>query len=186
MNSTMSNPKAWIEVVPDFINNEGQRSAESYIKAAKQFEVETNPRYVKGHDNDPKNGEETYCNIYLWDVTKAMGVEVPHWVDMATGVEVPLGKGRELNANGVVDWFVTHGMSFQWMQCSKMKAQLRASLGYPSVVLWKNPGGIGHVGIVLPGTDFTHIAQAGSVNFFDGDLRKGFGSVSPLLFFTHD
>lgn len=186
MNPSMKDPRAWVEVTPDYTNTPDQRSPDNYRKAAAQFEVETNPRYVRGHDGNPANGQETYCNIYLWDVSKAMSCEIPHWVDPATGVEVPMGKGKELSANGVCDWFATHGLKFDWMMCSQGKARARASLGYPTVVLWKNPGGIGHVGVVLPGTDFTHLAQAGANNFFDKDLVKGFGSVSPLVFYTHD
>lgn len=182
MNDTMKDPRAWVEVTPDITNAEGQRSPDAYKQVAKQFEVETNPRYVKGHSG----GSETYCNIFLWDVTKAMGCEVPHWVDVATGVEVPMGKGKELSANGVCDWFKTHALKFDWMPCGVGQARKRASAGYPTVVLWKNPGGIGHVAMVLPGKDFTHIAQAGSNNFFDLDLTKGFGSVGPLEFYTHD
>lgn len=186
MNESMKDPRAWMEVTPDIINKSDSRSPENYKAAAKQFEVETNPRYVRGHDNDPKTGQETYCNIFLWDVTKAMSCEVPHWIDPATGVEVPRGQGKETSANGVCDWFATHGLKFDWMQCGKQKAMARASQGYPTVVLWKNQGGIGHVGIILPGTDFTHLAQAGGSNFFDKDIVKGFGNVGPLLFYTHD
>lgn len=182
MNESMKEPRAWIESNPDITNAQGQRSAEAYKSVVKQFQVETNPRYVKGHSG----GKETYCNILLWDATKAMGCEVPHWVDEATGVEVPMGKGQELSANGVCTWFSTHALKFGWMQCSKQKAMERATAGFPTVVLWRNAGGIGHVAMVLPGTDFTHIAQAGSNNFFDQDLIKGFGSVGPLMFFTHD
>jgi hypothetical protein len=185
MNKTMMNPNAWEEVIPDLYNGLDQRSPTNYIAAAKQYEVETNPRYVRGHAN-PGVGRETYCNIYLWDVTVAMKCEVAHWVDPATGVETPRGKGIELSANGVVDWFTTHSMKFGWMQCDKSKAMARASGGHPSVVLWKNPGGIGHVAVVLPGLDFCHIAQAGGSNFFDQNLTKGFGNIPNLLFFTHD
>ncbi len=184
MNDSMKNPHAWEEVTPSLIITLDKRSPENYIAAAKQFEVETNPRYVRGHAN-PGVGKETYCNIYLWDVTKAMSCEVAHWVDPATGVEVPMGKGVELSANGVCDWFTTHAMEFGWMQCGKQKATLRASLGLPTVVLWKNTGGIGHVAMVLPGLDFVHIAQAGASNFFDGNLTKSFGNL-PVIFFTHD
>lgn len=185
MNPSMKNPNAWEEVTPDIVNKLSDRSPANYIAAAKQFEVETNPRYVRGHAN-PGVSKETYCNIYLWDVTLAMSCEVAHWVDPATGVEVPKGKGVELSANGVCDWFSTHALKFGWMQCGKDKAMERASTGRPTVVLWKNPGGIGHVAVVLPGTDFVHIAQAGANNFFDQALVKGFGNVGPLVYYTHD
>jgi hypothetical protein len=186
MNSTMKDPRAWVEVTPDIVNTAQNRAAALYVEAAKQFEVETNPRYVRGHDGNPANGQETYCNIYLWDVTKAMSCEVPHWVDPATGVEVPMGKGKELSANGVCDWFDVHALSHGWMMCGRSQAMSRASSGYPTVVVWKNPGGIGHVAVVLPGADFTHIAQAGAVNFFNDRLERGFGKVGPLKFYTHD
>lgn len=186
MNDSMKNPSAWVEVTPDATNGPDNRSAVNYTLMCKQFEVATNPRYVAGHDGNPANGRETYCNIFLWDCTKALSCEVPHWVDPSTGVEVPMGKGKEQSANTVVDWFVQHGLDFDWMACSRKKAMSRATLGYPTVVLWKNPGGIGHVAMVLPGVDFTHIAQAGGTNFFDDRLEKGFGNLGPLLFYTHD
>ena len=115
-----------------------------------------------------------------------MSCEVPHWVDPATGVEVPLGKGKELSANGVCDWYATHALHFGWMVCSPKQAQERATKGFPTVVLWKNTGGIGHVGMILPGLDFIHLAQAGAHNFFDRNLTSGFGNVGPLHFYTHD
>lgn len=186
MNPTMRDPAAWKEVTPDLFNTDQQRSPAALVATAKQFEVETNPRYVKGHDGNDANGQETYCNIFLWDATKALSCEIPHWVDPATGVEVPMGKGKELSANGVCDWMATHSLRNGWMICSEAQARIRASSGFPTVVCWKNAGGIGHVGLVLPGTNITHIAQAGGTNFFDKDLRMGFGSVGPLIFYTHD
>lgn len=182
MNNSMKDPRMEMEVIPDITNLEGQRSALNYIAAVNQFEVETNPRYVRGH----LGGRETYCNIYLWDVTKAMGCEIPHWIDPATGVKVLVGKGKEQVANGICDWMQTHGLTVGWMQCGKKKATERASKGFPTVVLWKNQGGIGHVAMILPGIDFVHIAQAGGSNFFDKDIIKGFGNLGPLLFYTHD
>jgi hypothetical protein len=185
MNPTMKNPRAWEEVTPDTVVPLSDRSPANYLTAVKQFEVETNPRYLRGHMT-PGVGKETYCNIFLWDVTIAMSCEVAHWVDPATGVEVPKGKGVELSANGVCDWFWIHALKSGWMQCGKKKAMERASQGLPTVVLWKNPGGIGHVAVVLPGLDFCHIAQAGTANFFDKSLEKGFGNIGPLAFYTHD
>lgn len=185
MNPSMKNPNAWEEVTPDLTNTAAQRSAANYVAAAKQFEVETNPRYARGHAN-PGISKETYCNIFLWDVTVAMSCEVAHWVDPATGVEVPRGKGTELSANGVCNWFSLHGFKMGWMQCGKKTAMARASSGFPTVVLWHNPTGIGHVAMVLPGMDFCHIAQAGTNNFFDKPLEAGFGGITNLSFFTHD
>lgn len=186
MNDSMKDPRAWVEVNPELIILPTQRSAANLLAAAKQFEVETNPRYVAGHDNDPATGKETYCNIFLWDFTKAMSCEIPHWVDPATGVEVPMGKGKENSANGLCDWMAQHGLENSWMICSEKQARVRATAGFPTVCCWKNAGGIGHVSAIMPGLDFTHSTQAGGTNFFDKNLRSGFGNAGPLIFYTHD
>ena len=71
------------------------------------------------------------------------------------------------------------------MLCGNRQARVRASAGYPTVTIWKNPTGIGHVAVVLPGMDFIHIAQAGGSNFFDRNIINGFGNL-PVAFYTHD
>ena len=173
---------AYKRIIPIVVNAEGARSAMNYVNCVKQFSVEDNPRYVRGHTG----GKETYCNIFDWDCTISLMCEIPHWVDPATGAATEVGKGVEQNANTVCKWMRVHSLDQGWMKCSEKKARDRASLGYPTVVVWENIGGIGHVAMVLPGTDFTHIAQAGGTNFFDKDLHVGFGSVGPLEFYTHD
>jgi len=185
MADPLRNPDAWVPCIPSITNTASQRSAVNYVAVAKQFDVENNPRYARGHAK-PGVGRETYCNIFLWDVTLAMGCEIPHWIDPATFVSVPMGKGREQDANTVCDWMAQHSLSNGWMVCGEKQARLRASGGFPTVVAWKNPGGIGHVAVILPGSDFTHIAQSGGTNFFDGDIHKGFGALGPLVFYTHD
>lgn len=175
---------AWRPTSPSILNGPEERLASNYVTVAKQFDVETNPRYVRGHSGP--GGRETYCNIFVWDVTKAMKCEVPHWVDPATLVAVPMGKGKEQDANGVCDWMAIHSLSEGWMICSEMQARSRATKGFPTVVMWKNPPGIGHVAMILPGMEATHIAQSGGTNFFDGNLHTGFGNLGPLVFYTHD
>lgn len=172
--------EAWKEISTDLISVESTRFPQQYITVCKQFDVVNNPRYQRNASG------ATMCNIYLWDCTKAMSCEVPHWVDPVTGVEVPMGKGRELSANGVFDWFFAHGLDAGWMRCSAEQAKKRASAGYPTVVLWKNPGKIGHVAMVLPGMDYIHIAQAGSHNYFDVNIKMGFGGIRDLAYYTHD
>ena len=186
MNEGMSNPKSWVPSSGFNANGPTQRSPSNYTATVKQFEVETNPRYVRGHDGDPKNGLETYCNIFVSDVTLSMGCEIPHWVDAATGAPVAMGKGVEQSANKVFVWMNAHSLVYDWMECGERQARRRASAGFPTVVIWGNPNGIGHVAMVLPGTDFTHIAQAGGTNFFDREIHVGFGNATPLMFYTHD
>lgn len=185
------NPDSWAPVIPDLVSTVAIREsqtdslrADSYKRVAKQFDVETNPRYVRGHLSN--GGRETYCNIYVWDVTLAMDCQIPHWVDPATGAGVPMGKGREQDANTVCDWMAIHALEHGWMICSEFQARKRASAGYPTVIMWKNPGGIGHVAVVLPGMDFTHTAQSGGTNFFDLNMTAGFGAIRNMVFYTHD
>ena len=52
----------------------GNRSAANYNAVLDQFSVGNNPRYARRNGN-------TYCNIFVWDATRAMGAEIPHWVD---------------------------------------------------------------------------------------------------------
>jgi len=171
---------AWVEITPTVTSLSSNRSPDLYTQVCKQFDVGHSPRYqrnVKGF---------TMCNIFLWDVTVAMHCEIPHWVDPTTGSKTLQGKGAELSANGVCDWLATHASKFGWALCNEARAMDRATQGFPTCVVWKNPGGIGHVAVVLPGTDYCHIAQAGGTNFFDQPLVKGFGGIPNLLFYTHD
>lgn len=193
MSTDIRNPNAWEPVDAPITSDAAARAqmtdlmrAAKYVEVAKQFDVVNNPRYVRGHNNDPKDGLETYCNIFLCDTMRALKAPLPHWNDPITGVETPMGNGKETSANGVCVWMQQHGLENGWMECGELQARKRATAGYPTAVLWLNQGGIGHVAVILPGTDFTHAAQAGATNFFDDNLKKGFGSIPNLRFYTHD
>lgn len=168
---------------PPITNGTDNRSAENYLKVIDQFEVGTNPRYTPGH----QGGSETYCNIFLWDVTKAMGAEVPHWID-GNGEPTGVGRGKELNANAIFDWLASNeGPDHGWNVCTEVEACARAATGHPTIVVWKNPKGIGHVAVVIPGISVVlpFIAQAGRINFGSGLVTKGFGDRT-LTYYTHD
>ena len=88
-------------------NDVGNRSAYHYFKVIEQFEVESSPRY--------EPGKKTYCNIFAWDVTRAMGAEIPHWlikgdktgasaVDTDGKYKVEAEKREELKVNKTVHW----------------------------------------------------------------------------------
>ncbi len=173
---------AWKEVVPAVVNTPGTRNSALYCDVIKQFDVVNNVRYKPS-----KLGfGETYCNIFLWDCTKALECEIPHWVD-TFGNRVDVGKGKENNANALVDWLIGKGFNdLGWMAVSDNTAIKRASYGFPTVVVWKNPGGIGHVAMVMPSTSGVRISQAGGTNLYDSELVHGFGHIQPLKFFTHE
>lgn len=147
-------------------SNVGQRSADLYRAVINQFNVESNQRYAVN-----KQGiGDTYCNIFAWDVTRAMGAEVPHYIDSATGAPVSSGAGgaKELNANQVNNWLNSTGRAFGWTKVSAEEAQYYANMGMPSITSWKNSAGHGHLQVVSPSVDGQYdpsrgvaIAQAG-------------------------
>ncbi|HEX8825812.1 MAG TPA: peptidoglycan-binding protein [Archangium sp.] len=175
-----TNTQAWIPVDAPVRGNPSNRNAHTYNEVLNQFAVGNNPRYT------PRGGN-TYCNIFVWDATRAMGAEIPHWVDGA-GNPTGVGKGRELNANATVDWLHQNGARHGYRQVSAAEAQQLANQGHPAVAVWKNPGGIGHVAMVRPGEvtgQGPAIAQAGSKNFNNGHVKDSFGS-RPVEYWVND
>lgn len=158
----------WIPSEAAVTNLPGDRSPEALRDVIDQFSVESSARY------QPRNGS-TYCNIFLWDVTSALGCEIPHYVDSATGAprSYPDVSGAwEMNANATHDWLLNAGQEYGWREISEAEAQALANAGQPVVSAWKNTsGGSGHVQIVCPsedgGYDATRgptVAQAGRTN----------------------
>lgn len=168
---------AWVPVTAPTINHADERSAKALLEVCAQFHVATEPRYQRNAAG------YTMCNIYLWDCTRALDAEIPHWV-YDSGDRAPMGapKSRELSANGVCDWLAIHGPRFGWHSCNETAAFTAADLGQPTSATWRAPPGrIGHVAVVLPER---LAAQAGASNFFGKPLRAGFGDL-PVKFFTH-
>src|SRR5215471_523769 len=170
---------------PPLRNSPGQRDPAIYSQLVNQFAVGNNPRYL------PDNGN-TYCNIFAWDVSRAMGAEIPHWIDSAGNIAAPgAPHASEVNINGGINWMRSHGVTqFGFRACSPQDAQDAANQGKLAVIMWKNTGsGHGHVAVVRPGTVTTggpEIAQAGRHNFNDGHVINGFGQLGPLEYFSHD
>jgi hypothetical protein len=182
--------EAWQPAVPRYTARgpEDWQTA-TYNKIIDQFQVATENRYL------PKNNL-TYCNIFVWDVTSAMGREIPHWVNKDSGEPVAYGssqfnqlykqgKVQELNANMTFEWLAKHGGQYGWKQVTGEEAQAAANQGIPAVAVWKNPNASasGHIAVVRPfdagkptGKNGIYIAQAGASNFAYNDIGMGFGS----------
>jgi hypothetical protein len=187
MNKTMMDTNAMQPAYPDFTNGSDNRNPDSYRKALEQFHLETNPRYTP-RDVSGTGRIDTFCNIFLWDGSRALGCEIPHF---RLFYKVEAGQvvltGNEFNANAVASWFAGKAdEEIGWREVPEILARERARGGYPTVAIWNNLGGIGHVAFVLPSSDVTRIAQAGGTNFFDGPITRGFGTVSRPKFYTHD
>ena len=156
------------------------RSADVYSQVINQFDVENNPRYAQRDGN-------TYCNIFAWDVTRAMGTEIPHWVDNA-GNPMPYGQGHELDANGVNQWLNSQGGNYGWQEVSPDQAQAMANQGFPVVASWDNVGDIGHIAVVRPGAingNGPETAQAGGENWNDGHVYDSFPRGAQVQYFVN-
>lgn len=183
---------AWVAVSPKIQSSEGNRSAKRLNEVIAQFNVETNGRYQQN-----KYGNDTYCNIFVWDVSRAMGVEIPHYVSPQTGEPryyPNVQDAMELDANGVADWLSKNGAKYGWKEVSAQEAQAYANRGYPAVTAWKNAGGIGHVQVVCPSKngDFdasrgVTVAQAGRVNTQYSYINSTFssGRLSGVKYYVH-
>jgi hypothetical protein len=153
-------------------NDATNRSAYDYAQVINQFRVEEekNRRY--------QPDEKTYCNIFLWDVTRAMHAEIPHWiitgdpneasaVDANGNFTVDKSRRRPITVNETVNWLRKHADTIGWRPVDAATARAMAHDGHPAIAIWKNPNPkvSGHVAIVRPGSlnedDGVAIAQAG-------------------------
>lgn len=163
----------------------GQRNRGTLLAVVAQFHVETTRRYQP-------TKTATWCNIFSWDVTSALGCEVPHWIEPKTGKPARMGRGaQELNANMTLVWLVNRGPEHGWRETVRHEAQVQAELGFPTLAIWRNPLPLasGHVAVVVPTVhpSVMHVAQAGSRCFTSAPLEDGFGrNTAPIRFFTHD
>lgn len=154
-----------------------ERRPEALLLAVDQLRVTESPRYR------PWQGR-TWCNVFSWDATRALGCEIPHWVLTDGTPALPFSPGsRELSANLTHEWLHQHGEKHGWRILATYDlAAMRADLGYPAVAIWKHPtGGHGHIALLIPGD---RIVQAGSKNG-TMTLAAGFGDKTPE-FWTHD
>lgn len=166
---------------PPVKGDPSNRSRMLYDNVINQFAAGVNPRYKQKYTNGKMTS--TYCNIFCWDVTRAMGAEIPHWVNR-NGDRMERSKdANEMNANATYDWLHKHGSRYGWRRLANdAEAQAHANEGRPVIATMKKSGGIGHVSVVRPG-DLTDkgppIAQAGRSNFNFGRLysifRRGGG-----------
>ncbi len=183
-------------VQPELTSTPGARSREMYDAVINQFGVATNKRYEKDRylDKDGNEAWKTYCNIFAWDVTAAMGVEIPHYLSGEKGYSFkdrPKG-AVEMQVWQVRDWLHSSDNK-QWTQLKPaedkpdgtsaqrksvaQQAQDWANLGKPVVVL--DDDGT-HIGVIRPGDLDPDrgpcLAQAGWDNFDGGHVMDGFGT----------
>lgn len=159
-------------------------SAAEYVGALDQFKVECNPRYAAN-----AAAGLTYCNIFLWDTTTALGFQIPHWVDRTTDRPAAslASNAKELTANATIEWLHAHAgdtlfhawQSLGYGSTVGQQAHALANQGIPVVAAWHSglSNTVGHVALVVPSalpysvSDGPMVAQAGLYNF---------GTTSPV------
>lgn len=131
----------------------------------------------------PKNGN-TYCNIFVMDFCKKMGIPLPQDLDWDKDGRID----DSLNANEAFSWLsgtynkggVQTGAQLGWQTITADQAAQYASEGKVVVAGWQNPdpGQPGHMAIVRPESTLGNIqiAQAGGSNFEQGSITDGFGN----------
>ena len=156
--------EAWRPATPAVKSYEDNRSPELYRAVINQFNVETSERYRPGRN------DSTYCNIFVWDVTRAMGAEIPHYTDPETGEPryYPDTKGaKSMGAIATDEWLQKYGQYYGWQEVDAETAQMHANEGKPAVT---SAGSLGHVQIICPSRDGEYdpvrgvtVAQAGRI-----------------------
>lgn len=169
----MANVPQWQPLDAVLRSGEDSRSPELLREVIAQFDVAFAPRYQP----------VTFCNVFVWDFTRAMGCEVPHWVKL-DGTPATPGQGSELSVNGIVEWLRRHGPEQGWSEVDAAAAKDAANAGRPTLAAWLNSYGHGHIAVVVASPNGLRIAQAGMRCFADEPIEHGFGQLTPI-FFTH-
>jgi hypothetical protein len=116
----------------------------------------------------------TFCNIFIWDATAAMGVEIPHYYNPNTGgkLEMTDPNALEMSEYRLYTWLEEFGEQHGWIEVlSPEAAQQYTNSGRPAIATSPN-----HCAMIRPsdGTGEIKVAQAG------GNVAGYFGSSSPI------
>ena len=195
------NEQFWIALDAPLQNDKENRSPANYYNVIAQFRVEDAARYA------PNDGE-TFCNIFVWDVCRAMGTVLPQYYTedlMPAEMDNYYYTG---SANVRACFLEVRGREYGWKEVDTKTAQARADEGYPTIAVWKNSSaeadenGVcahrpsGHIMVVRPsptGVPYRRakgpfIAQAGETNTMIANLSDvmNFIKRSQVVYYTHD
>ncbi|MCL2078499.1 MAG: hypothetical protein FWH17_01505 [Oscillospiraceae bacterium] len=153
----------WRPTTPTITGSPENRNPSLYSAVVNQFDVENSERYRPGREGN------TYCNIFVWDVTRAMGAELPYYTEPSTGAPRYYPDTKGANCNGAIamdNWLHKYGAEYGWQEVDAKTAQMLANQGHPVVT---SAGDMGHVQVVVPSKDGNFdpirgvtVAQAGS------------------------
>lgn len=176
------NPKQWEPVVMPLRGTEANRTPALLNEIIDQFNVTSQLRYVP--DIDPvSNKHRTWCNIFVWDVTTALGCEIPHWIPNPEALTKP-GAPKRLETQADDKWLKGDGSAKGWQKVVELAARANAEMGRPGVAV-----GGGHIVVLRPRKSGdpigTYCAQAGKSVFGYGPLVHGFGLTIHPDFYIH-
>jgi hypothetical protein len=128
----LSQRDLWKAATAPVQNREGHRSKAVLTQVLNQFAVGKNPRYDPDAPNKPRG------HIFVWDVSRAMGCEVPHFVG-----------AKELSLAQTVDWLRHEGPMRGWRRLDMHEVFEAANEGYLVLAIPKDIK-LKHLGIVPP------------------------------------
>ncbi len=130
----------------------------------------------------------TWCNIYFADALDILGAPIPHMFDPDGDGPLP---SEELRANRIVELLRAKKFDgYYKVDSNPLILANRAACGLPTVAVWFNKSGPGHVVLIVPtptGKSGVYVTGAGRNNLQQEPIAKAFGSFLPNVeFFGHD
>jgi hypothetical protein len=111
----------WKAINAPVQSRSGRRTPQLYKLVIDQFAVGHNPRY------EPEAPDKPKAHIFVWDVTRAMNCEVPHFVGP-----------KELTLAQTVDWLRHEGPMRGWRRVDATDAVAAVSQGQVVIALPKD------------------------------------------------
>jgi hypothetical protein len=156
----------------NFRNKPGEAQGSNIERVVAFLDVENNPRYTR-------QGDSTFCTVFVYDAT---------WL---LSVEIPIAPNRA--ANRMCDWLAsTPAHARDWNRLASVtEAQQYANRG-AVVIATQRRSVAGHVALVLPVPmnklllpNNAYTAQAGAVNSSLTTVADIFGDPANVTFYMH-
>jgi hypothetical protein len=141
----------WKAINAPLQSREGRRTPDLYTQVINQFAAGNNPRY------EPDDPSRPRAHIFVWDVTRAMNAEIPHFVGP-----------RELSLAQTSDWLRHEGPMRGWRRADAESALAAANAGKPVVAIPKDSNVKG-MSMVRPG----ELGPDGRPRFASAGLNRG-------------
>lgn len=165
----LSGRDVWKAVQAPVISREGRRTKALYDQVVKQFGVTVNPRYDDDAPGKPRG------HIFVWDVSRAMGCEIPHFVG-----------AKELTLAQTCDWVRHEGPMRGWRRVNDLLDTIEA--GKMVVAIPKAPT-VKHIAVVAPQEPSPdgkpRFTGACLIRSDAGAMREMFG-VMAIEYFFHE